>query len=183
VVRYLLEQGADVSCREQNGETPLHEAARNGDEEMIRLLLKWGADVNAQDSAMGSTPLFEARVFEKKEAEKLLIEGGADVKLVERLHFERIDDETGRKMLVQTRIPDGVKLEDEHILSKINGKKLIPNFADQEESSKWAQGFLNQLVETMRSKNEHGAQIKDEKEDSGSQSNRLVVKNKFVYRL
>ncbi len=40
----LLEHRADPNIREPNGYTPLHTAAQNGDDEMIRTLLYGGAD-------------------------------------------------------------------------------------------------------------------------------------------
>jgi ankyrin repeat protein len=41
----LLEHHADPNIREQGGYTPLHAAAQNGDEEMVRILLYGGADL------------------------------------------------------------------------------------------------------------------------------------------
>ena len=41
----LLKHNADPNIREQGGYTPLHAAAQNGDEEMIRILLFGGADL------------------------------------------------------------------------------------------------------------------------------------------
>ena len=47
VVRYLLDQGADVNAREQQGRTALTEAAFYGRLSVIKELLLRGADVNA----------------------------------------------------------------------------------------------------------------------------------------
>ena len=45
-LEYLVEeQGADVNSRDQNGYSPLHNAASRGDLEMIRYLVDHGADV------------------------------------------------------------------------------------------------------------------------------------------
>ncbi len=49
-VKYLVEDlGADVNARDQNGETPLHNAAARGDNEVIRYLVQHSADVMAVD--------------------------------------------------------------------------------------------------------------------------------------
>jgi len=48
VVRLLLEQGADVEAKINDGWTALHEAARGGHEAVVRLLLEKGADVEAK---------------------------------------------------------------------------------------------------------------------------------------
>jgi ankyrin repeat protein len=47
VVRYLLDQGADVNAREQFGDTALTEAVFNGQLAAVKELLFRGADVNA----------------------------------------------------------------------------------------------------------------------------------------
>ena len=47
VVRYLLDEGADVNARENWGSTPLAEAAYYGHIDVIKELLLRGADINA----------------------------------------------------------------------------------------------------------------------------------------
>ena len=46
LVKLLLENGADVNVRDDDGNTPLTNALSNGDKEMMKLLLKYGADIN-----------------------------------------------------------------------------------------------------------------------------------------
>ncbi len=58
------------------GYTPLHAAVTARDEEMIKLLLKHKANVNARD-AYGNTPLFRASHLDQGNI-KLLIAAGAD---------------------------------------------------------------------------------------------------------
>jgi len=57
--------------------TPMHNAATDGDVEMMKLLLEQGADVNIK--TMGGTPMFEAAWGGHIEAMKWLKEHGADV--------------------------------------------------------------------------------------------------------
>jgi ankyrin repeat protein len=55
IVRALLEHGAPVNARQQQGWTTLHEAAQQGDEAMVELLLKHGANPSAKNDD-GITP-------------------------------------------------------------------------------------------------------------------------------
>ena len=50
---------ADVNAADNDGDTPLHNAAWKGHREMIELLIARGADIRARDSR-GNTPLDEA---------------------------------------------------------------------------------------------------------------------------
>lgn len=55
MVRALLENGAPVNAKQQQGWTALHAAAQNGDQSMVDLLLKYGANPNARNDD-GVTP-------------------------------------------------------------------------------------------------------------------------------
>lgn len=77
-VRKLLEAGADPNARDQNGQTPLHHAARIGDEEVCKLLIDAGADVEAEFEFNGARPLAVAVFHANEDVCKLLIDAGAD---------------------------------------------------------------------------------------------------------
>jgi hypothetical protein len=51
---------ADVNVQSEKGETPLHLATVNGHLEVVRVLLKHGANTNLRDTE-GKTPLHRAR--------------------------------------------------------------------------------------------------------------------------
>ena len=85
LVSLLLEAGADVHARNDNGYTALHHAARYGTPEMVRALLRGGAAVDAR--ALGFsihygwdwTPLHLAVVHNPDpEVSAALLEAGAD---------------------------------------------------------------------------------------------------------
>lgn len=58
LVRWLLSQGADANARVTglSGQTALHNAAWNGDLDMVRLLVEHGADLHAHDAEHENTP-------------------------------------------------------------------------------------------------------------------------------
>jgi ankyrin repeat protein len=49
IVRALLEHGAPVNAKQQQGWTALHAAAQHGDKVLVELLLKYGANPNAKN--------------------------------------------------------------------------------------------------------------------------------------
>ena len=75
-VKALLAQGALVNAADTWGTTPLLAAARAGDLEVVRLLLKAGADVNGRGGAM--TPLAAAALQGNAPLVNLLLQHQAD---------------------------------------------------------------------------------------------------------
>ena len=55
-VKLLLDYGADVNAKNDNGETALDWTSVTGHIEPVKLLLEYGADVNVKNN-YGSTPL------------------------------------------------------------------------------------------------------------------------------
>ncbi len=82
VTAYLLKKGAKINQPAANPTKvmPLHSAVAKNDIELCDLLLKNGADVNAQQT-QGVTPLMSAAHLGNLDLVKLLMENGADIKL------------------------------------------------------------------------------------------------------
>ena len=78
-VAKLIEQGAEVSRADANGDSPLIMAAYKGYTEIVKLLLEAGADVAALDPGMKATALHAAAYAGHAEAARLLIAHGIDV--------------------------------------------------------------------------------------------------------
>jgi ankyrin repeat protein len=77
VAKTLIEHGANVKARSNNGATPLLFAAREGDLALARLLLAQGADVNEADST-GTGVLLMATVRGHVELAQVLLAQGAN---------------------------------------------------------------------------------------------------------
>ena len=77
----LLERGANIEEVNDEGYTPLMEAAREGHEEMVALLLSQGADINAQTEETQETALTLACCGGFLEVADFLIKAGADLEL------------------------------------------------------------------------------------------------------
>ncbi|MDA7653501.1 ankyrin repeat domain-containing protein, partial [bacterium] len=106
-VQAELNKGVDVNAKDDDGSTPLHEAAQRGHKETAELLIANGADVNARTGGwMNVTPLHRT---ETKEIAELLIANGANVNAKDGtgrtpLHWTA---ETGRKEIAELLIEKG----------------------------------------------------------------------------
>jgi ankyrin repeat protein len=75
VVELLLAHGAKVNAKTNEGVTPLHYAARNGNKDKVKLLLAKDAKINAKD-IMDETPLYNAAETGHKDVVELLRQHG-----------------------------------------------------------------------------------------------------------
>ena len=76
LIRMLVERGADINARDQNGRTPLHQAVGAGLHGMVGLLCQWGADpsvVGCKAVGMGNTMLHQATLRGDGEMIRLLL--------------------------------------------------------------------------------------------------------------
>jgi cytohesin len=78
-VKQHLANGMDVNAKDEDGFTPLHQAALGGHKKIAELLIAKGADVNAKTKKAGQTPLHSSAFFGHKTVVELLIAKGADV--------------------------------------------------------------------------------------------------------
>ena len=82
VVRLVLKAGADANRVDELGDTPMLKAARDGDSEIIKVLLSHGANVNFKNGDE-DTALMEAMYADPYTVE-VLIKGGADVDIADK---------------------------------------------------------------------------------------------------
>ena len=78
IVDRLLKAGTDARSLGPNGETMVMFAARNGNPEVIRLLVEAGVNVNAREPLRGTTALMWAVEQRHPEAVAALLQAGAD---------------------------------------------------------------------------------------------------------
>ena len=78
-VRRLLEKGADVRAVDELGQTALHLAVANDDAEMIDVLVRGGAVVDARSETFDSTPLADAVLGKKRRAIEALLRHRPDL--------------------------------------------------------------------------------------------------------
>jgi hypothetical protein len=76
VVRFLKHKGGDIDNVDEQGNTPLLIAARDGNHRLIHHLVEYGADVNARNQA-GETALELVRRQGLPGVEKFLVRNGA----------------------------------------------------------------------------------------------------------
>lgn len=101
IVRFLLENNADVKIRDSYNKTVLHgyEVSEiKGDRLLttLKILIDSGADINAI-SDIGETPLMNMVLINSKEAVKFLLENGADSKFknkngIDALHVAKVNN-------------------------------------------------------------------------------------------
>ena len=95
VAKALIEKGANIEAKYDNGRTPLHDA---WSAEIAKALIEAGADIEAKDSD-GRTPLHRAALYERYEVVKSLINAEA-----------RTDNLTGLNLTQQDMIQRAITL-------------------------------------------------------------------------
>ncbi len=77
-LKRLALEGVDLGCRDDNGSTPMHNAALAGQNHIVEWLLTQGCDCNAR-TLYGFTPLMAAAYGGHLETIELLVHAGADL--------------------------------------------------------------------------------------------------------
>jgi ankyrin repeat protein len=108
IVRFLLDNGANIETTDYRRRTALYVAARYGNPEIARLLIERGANVNATNKN-GKTPLHIALDSLNFEVAELLLANGAD------RDAQGNDDKTPSTIIVKRRLEKYDEAEREEI--------------------------------------------------------------------
>ncbi len=90
-VRILVEKGANVNAADVEGYTALHLAVTEKRLEVVRELIKSGADVNAEEYGNKCTPLHLACMVGEKEIVEELVKAGAEIEQADKFGMTAID--------------------------------------------------------------------------------------------
>jgi ankyrin repeat protein len=82
VVKFLVENGADVNAEDSNKIVPLHSLATRNNAAAIAVLLENGADVDFEDYG-GNTALHYAAMSDATDAAEILLAAGANIEKIE----------------------------------------------------------------------------------------------------
>ena len=73
-----MEKGADINIEGEFKETPLFNACKWGNEDIVKYLVEKRADIN-KENRWAETPLFSACTWGNEDIVKYLVEKGADI--------------------------------------------------------------------------------------------------------
>lgn len=90
-IRQLAEEGYDINARrDKNGRTLLMEAAEAGNTGIVRLPVKYGADINLRDNERKPV-LFWCAAHGSPEIMRYLIERGARLDIIDSFGYSLLD--------------------------------------------------------------------------------------------
>ena len=85
ILKYYPEL-VDIPNTEYLGETALYNASSYCNYELVKLLLKYGADPNIKEHEDGETALFMSSYYDNVEITELLLQSGADINMKNKLN-------------------------------------------------------------------------------------------------
>ncbi|WP_395460187.1 ankyrin repeat domain-containing protein [Wolbachia endosymbiont (group B) of Myelois circumvoluta] len=90
-VRLLVEKGANVNAKDVEGYTALHLAVTEKRLEIVRELIKSGAEVNAEEYGNKCIPLHLACMVGEKEIVEELVKAGGEIEQADKFGMKAMD--------------------------------------------------------------------------------------------
>ncbi len=111
-IKKILRWGVYINYRDQRaGYTPLIAACEVGNIEVVKLIIKYGANINKTDYG-GNTPLIHALVNKKENIIKFLVEYGADVNIKGGFTALELAKENNQKKIIELIIKNSLEISD-----------------------------------------------------------------------
>ncbi|CAG9318316.1 unnamed protein product [Blepharisma stoltei] len=120
IIRKLLESGIPVDIPDSDNKTPLHHACEAGKPRSIRILLKWGANIESKDSMMKSPVDLAAN----QNIKQLVLLYGNEPEPIQNLSHDQKLTEDKLPSIKKTK-PDKPIFEPPSVQSSENREKLI----------------------------------------------------------
>jgi len=90
LVKYLVENGVDITIETKSGETALFYACQRKNKKIVKYLIDQGANINKENDS-GETPLYFAFMDGTENITRYLVEQGADInKVIDKINSEEI---------------------------------------------------------------------------------------------
>ncbi|QDH18349.1 ankyrin repeat domain-containing protein [Wolbachia endosymbiont of Carposina sasakii] len=110
-VELLVEKGANVNAKDIEGYTALHLAVTEKRLEIVRELIKSGADVNAEEYENKCTPLHLGCMVGEKEIVEELVEAGGEIEQEDECGMTAIDYAKNSKEVTEVLKKETDKIE------------------------------------------------------------------------
>jgi ankyrin repeat protein len=154
-VRLLLKSGANPNTAIATGETPLMTCARTGNVDAVRLLIEYGAAVNAKEPSQNQTALMWAAAEGHSDMVSALIAAHADLKAHSKegftaIHFAtRVGDLESVKLLLAAGVDVNLQTQTNQPQTGDNNEPVVTGVTRTARAGA-AAGYTPLLVATLR---------------------------------
>jgi hypothetical protein len=128
--RWLIERGADVNATNSSGETPLFQAVKNGQEELVKLYIEKGANLDVQTTEYRQTALMTAVAHRQHQIADILRKAGAKDDVITSETGDPLPEDGGEPLKVVQAYLDAIRAHDHVALKAMFDPRSTYGFAD-----------------------------------------------------